>query len=122
MGILKAILGQGGKIVDDLVTTKEEKMKLQLEEQKLQADINRQEAQHRTVFVAGARPFIMWVCGVGLLWSVMLHPMLTWVLAIWFPDVTPPEPIDTGLLMTTMTGVLGLGAYRSWEKNKKLTK
>ena len=31
-----------------------------------QIEVNKEEAQHRTVFVAGWRPFIGWVCGVAL--------------------------------------------------------
>ena len=122
MSLIGKILGGGAKIIDDLHTSKEEKMMIQLEHKKLQTEINRQEAQHRTVFVAGARPFIMWVCGGGLAWSFILHPLLTWVLAVFFPETLPPPMIDTAPLMTLLTGVLGLGAMRSWEKNKKLTK
>ena len=39
----------------------------------LQAQINEQEAKHRTIFVAGWRPFIGWVCGFALAYNFVLR-------------------------------------------------
>lgn len=111
-----------GKIADDLFTSKEEKLELALKEKQLQADINRQEAQHRSVFVAGWRPAIGWVCAAGLAWSFVIHPLLTWILPMIDATMKAPPQMELGPLMTLLTGMLGLGAMRSWEKNKKLTK
>jgi hypothetical protein len=75
-----------------------------------QMEINKVEAAHKSLFVAGSRPFIMWVCGIGLLYNVLLYPVLN----IWF-DM---PPIDTELLYPPLMGLLGLGAMRSFEKAK----
>ena len=64
--------------------------------------------------MAGWRPFIGWTCGLGLAYNVIISQ----VLAIWF-DV--PE-VDSSLLMPVMTGLLGLGAMRSYEKTKGVSR
>lgn len=75
-----------------------------------QLEINKVEAAHKSLFVAGARPFILWICGVALGYNTLLHP----VLDIW---VDMPE-VDTSLLYPVLMGVLGLGGMRSFEKFK----
>ena len=80
----------------------------------LQLDVNKVEAAHKSLFVAGWRPFIGWCCGLGLLYSVLLSPLLD----IWF-DM---PAIDSSILMQTMTGILGLGVLRSYEKVKGVSR
>jgi hypothetical protein len=80
----------------------------------LQLEVNRVEAAHKSLFVAGWRPFIGWCCGLGLLYSVLLSPLLD----IWFEMPV----IDSSILMPTMTGMLGLGALRSYEKVKGVSR
>ena len=80
----------------------------------LQLEVNKTEAAHKSLFVAGWRPFIGWVCGIGLLYSVLISP----ILAIWL--VMPA--IDSDLLMPTLAGMLGLGAMRSYEKVKGVSR
>jgi hypothetical protein len=83
-----------------------------------QLEINKEQAKHSSVFVAGARPFIMWVCGFALMWQFLLEPMFTWgLLAFAQPRVMPPFPeLDIGPLMTLLLGMLGLGGLRTYEK------
>jgi len=80
----------------------------------LQLEVNKAEAAHKSLFVAGWRPFIGWCCGLGLLYSVLLAPLLD----IWFEM----PAIDSSILMPTMTGMLGLGALRSYEKVKGVSR
>jgi len=80
----------------------------------LQLDVNKVEAAHKSLYVAGWRPFIGWCCGLGLLYSVLLAPLLD----IWFEMPV----IDSSILMPTMTGMLGLGALRSYEKVKGVSR
>jgi hypothetical protein len=82
-----------------------------------QLEINAQQAKHSSVFVAGARPFIMWVCGVALLWQFLLEPMATWTLLAFSTRELPEFPkLDMGPLMTLLLGMLGLGGLRTYEK------
>lgn len=90
-----------------------------------QLKINEVQAQHGSIFVAGARPFIMWVCGVALGWNYLLQPIFNWgvyVLVLQGSiDMTVAETLqaptlDTGELTTILLGMLGLGGLRTYEK------
>ena len=87
-----------------------------------QVEVNKEEAQHRTVFVAGWRPFIGWVCGVALAWHFVGVPVTLFFIA-WSGAEVPKLPVfDMNSLMTVLTGMLGLGGLRTFEKMKGLTK
>ena len=75
-----------------------------------QLEVNKTEAAHKSLFVAGWRPAIGWICGMALLYSTILAP----ILGIWF---TVP-PVDSALLTSVLMGMLGLGAMRTVEKAK----
>ena len=86
-----------------------------------QIDINKEQAKHPSIFVSGARPAIMWVCCLGLLWQFFVGPILTWFTGIWMPDVIPPE-LEVEGLVTLVMSLLGLGAMRSFEKSKSIAR
>lgn len=81
-----------------------------------QLAINQKEAEHGSIFVAGWRPFIGWVCGFGVAWQFVLSPIGTWIVVISGVDIPPIPVLDTGPLMTLMLGMLGLGGLRTYEK------
>jgi hypothetical protein len=95
------------KIAHELATMSEKHAQ---ELAKSQIEVNKTEAAHKSLFVAGWRPAIGWICGISLLYSTMLSP----ILGIWF---TVP-PVNDELLSTVLMGMLGLGAMRSFEKVK----
>ena len=78
----------------------------------LQAEINKIEAQHRTIFVAGWRPFIGWVCGFALAYNFVLRDLLVW----YFGETTAPPALQMEHLITVLIGMLGLGGMRTFEK------
>ena len=78
----------------------------------LQAEINKVESRHRTVFVAGWRPFIGWVCGFALAYNFVLRDLLIWFVG---PEQVPPA-LQMEHLMTVLVGMLGLGGMRTFEK------
>jgi hypothetical protein len=83
-----------------------------------QLEINKVEAQHGSIFVAGWRPAVGWICGVALGWNFVLQPLLLW-LAWIIPegaDLANAPKLDTGELMTVLLGMLGLGGLRTYEK------
>jgi len=83
---------------------------------------NREEAKHRSIFVAGWRPFIGWTCGVALAYHFVLAPLIVFGVA-WYGAEIPQIPaFDMDSLMTVLLGMLGLGGMRSFEKAKGLTK
>jgi len=132
MGILSKIFGGGqavdavtavGGVLDELFTSKEEKLqaaivmeKLRQQPAVLQAAINKSESQHRSVFVAGWRPFIGWVCGIGFLYHYVLQPFMIFAAALIGLDLPPLPEFDMTALQTVLMGMLGLGALRTAEK------
>lgn len=85
-----------------------------------QIEVNIQEAQHQSIFVAGWRPFVGWICGLGLAYQAILHNLIEWLSGIYgFP--VPPAP-DSEVLIYVLGGLLGLGALRTYEKRSKLSK
>ena len=87
-----------------------------------QVEVNKAEAQHRSIFVAGWRPFIGWTCGVALAYHFVLAPLIVFGVA-WSGAEIPEIPtFDMDSLMTVLLGMLGLGGMRTFEKAKGLTK
>ena len=111
-----------GNVLDNLFTSDEEKETLALAKEKLyqnaamvQAEINKVEAQHRSLFVAGWRPFIGWVCGLALLWHFIGFDLMSYIASLnELPP--PPELSGTENLITIVISLLGLGVYRTVEK------
>lgn len=86
-----------------------------LQEQQMQTDINKVEAASDHIFVAGWRPFMGWICGLGFAMQVIFFPLAATVsVVIGHPIQMPEMPIE--VLMTTLMGMLGLGYYRTREK------
>lgn len=84
----------------------------------IQTKINELEAKHRTVFVAGWRPFIGWVCGIALAYNFVIRDLFIWAIK---PEVVPPA-LQMEHLMTVLLGMLGLGGLRTFEKIKDKAK
>jgi len=132
MGFLSNLIGGGvvnaaegvANIIDQFVETDDEKRAAELIKAKMmmkpslaQVELNKIEAQHRSVFVAGWRPFIGWVCGCALAWHFMLYDLLRWAQTVWWPDSpAPPQLTGTDTLVTVLLSLLGLGAMRTAEK------
>lgn len=142
LGIGEIIKSVGG-IADDLITSDEERLKIALEQSKLdnrilegQLVINAEEAKHGSVFVAGWRPFIGWIGGIALAYQFVLYPLLIWIWALaqakgWIPcyidmqqlvgacTFNSPPVFDSGPLFAIITGMLGIGGMRSYDKLKR---
>tara|TARA_R110000764_G_scaffold177121_1_gene263364 strand:+ start:957 stop:1361 length:405 start_codon:yes stop_codon:yes gene_type:complete len=82
-----------------------------------QLGINKVEAAHRSVFVAGWRPFLGWSMGVAMTWTYVVMPIAQFILAQTGHLVDLPA-LNMSELMPVLMGMLGLGGLRSWEKVK----
>ena len=130
---LDDIIATALKVVDKFIPDPEAKARAQLEmmqikqaesfkelevalqEQQMQADINKVEAASDHIFVAGWRPFMGWICGLGFAMQVIIFPLVATVATLVGHQIQMPEmPIE--VLMTTLMGMLGLGYYRTREK------
>jgi hypothetical protein len=126
--ILDSVLNIGAKILDRVIPDKAEREKAQAELVKMQLsgelsqlagqlEVNKTEAAHQSVFVAGWRPFIGWVCGVALAYQFVLRPVITWAVPSLGYTVAEMPGLDDNL-WELMFGMLGLGGLRSYEKIK----
>lgn len=83
-----------------------------------QLDTNKVEAANPSVFVAGWRPAIGWICGLALAYTFVLYPLLLWASALWAPGIKPPVLGNDSMLFELLLGMLGLGGLRTFEKVK----
>ena len=117
--MLTALIGPVSNLLGKFIEDKDMKNKLAhevatmaenhaAELAKGQIEINKAEAQHKSIFVSG--------------WHFVLAPVTIFICA--YLNVVIPElpTFDMGSLMTVLMGMLGLGGLRSFEKYKGLTK
>jgi hypothetical protein len=133
LGILTKLLGGDtavagvtaiGNVLDNLFTSKDEKltheeirMRLAMKPDMAQVELSKIEAQHRSIFVAGWRPWIGWVCGMGVLNMVLINPWIQWITGVAGPE------LPHATIMQLTLGMLGLlGTMRTVEKLKGKTK
>ena len=139
MNILSSIFGGGGAgsivkavgdVADNLFTSDEEKqagevalLKAQTEARKVdqqiamgQIGVNRAEAMHRSMFVAGWRPFVGWICGIAMVYHFLIFPLAGKSIEKFtgFPLVD----LAWNELSVVLLGMLGIGGLRTWEKVK----
>ena len=124
LGIAESVIGVAGKVLDKFVEDKDLKKKLDHELRSqivsldlAQAQTNLEQANHSSIFVAGARPAIMWICAFGLGWQFVFQPLAVWILALTGSGIALPVIQTEGLMSLTMA-LLGLGGMRSFEKSK----
>ena len=127
--MLTALIGPVTGLLDKFIEDKDQKARLAhdiatMSEKhanalaKEQAKANTEAAKHPSMFVAGARPAIMWVCAIGLFVNFFILPLMTWFTALFAPEINMPNFIDTGELISLTIALLGMGGLRSFEKSK----
>lgn len=85
-----------------------------------QLEVNKTEAGHKSVFVAGWRPFIGWVGGLAMAYQFVLYPLMIWAAAIFgSPEFDAPPVLDSGALFSIVTAMLGIGSMRSYDKKNR---
>jgi len=132
MSIISTLIGPVSGLLDKFIPDAGEKMAIAHElstmaerhAQELakgQLEVNKVEAASKSLFVAGWRPFIGWVCGLGFLSNFILIPMANFGLALAKIAVIVPM-IDTAQMMPVLLGMLGLGGMRTVEKLNKVSR
>lgn len=84
-----------------------------------QIEVNKAEAQHPSMFVAGWRPAVGWVCALAMLFNFLLIPFINLGLDISGYDIQL-DLIDMQTMMPVLLGMLGLGGMRTAEKINKV--
>jgi hypothetical protein len=127
--IVGDIIQTVGNLASDLYTSEKESRQLDIDDYNAetkrlesQTEINKIEAGSASLWVAGARPFIMWVCGVAFAYATVLEPILRFGSKVWFGYTGDFPVIDTNLTMQVLFGILGLGVMRSFDKVKGTAK
>ena len=80
-----------------------------------QAEVNKAEATSSSLFVAGGRPFVIWVCGAALANDFILRPFAIFGAGLLGKTAVWPA-LEAQSLMPLLLGLLGLGAMRTYEK------
>ncbi len=125
---VSAVLNIGSKVIDKLwpdpnqaAEAKFQLFKMQqsgeLAQITAQLEVNKTEAQHHSVFVAGWRPSIGWVCSFALAYQYLFRPIIS-SLFIIIGHPLPEMPALDANLWELVFGMLGLGTLRTFEKMK----
>lgn len=123
---ISAAFDLGGKVLDHFLPDPAKRAEAQMELEKMrtgallasmqqQVDINKVEAANPNMFVAGWRPFVGWICGLGLGVQFLIRPIFMWGANLAGHPADFPT-LDMGTLMTLLAGMLGLTAARTVEK------
>lgn len=123
MGLLSKLVGGSvaepieavGNVITGIWGDKGEKMthaevmaKLATQPAMAQIELNKVEASHRSLFVAGWRPALGWVCVFGLGYAFLAAPTISMF--------APTPEVPTDIMLELVLGMLGLGALRTVEK------
>jgi|TARA_B110000914_G_C15205264_1_gene328069 hypothetical protein len=130
--VIESLIGPVAGLLDKFIEDKDQKNALAhqiatmserhaQELAKGQLEVNKAEAASNSLFVAGWRPAVGWVCVLGMASNFVLIPMVNFILALAESSITVPL-IDTSTMMPVLLGMLGLGAMRSAEKIKKVSR
>lgn len=133
--VIDAIVKIGGSLIDKLIPDPQAKMEAKFKLLELaqkgelaeleantnlalqQIAVNLEEAKSASLFKGGWRPAAGWTCVFGLGYQFVAHPLIAWGAAFYGGVPIPPQ-LDVSVLMTLLFGMLGLGAYRTYEKKE----
>lgn len=122
----KSSAGEFAKDIREALKGKEIDPNRALDLIEVQTKLNETEAQHRTVFVAGWRPFIGWILGFSL--GVYYIPQFAMASYLWVKmcveanSLLDYPKLNVDSLFELVLGMLGLAAIRTYEKVKGKTK
>ena len=130
--MLSALIGPVSAILDKAIPDKDLKEKLAHEiatmaerhtheQVQAQLEINKAEASHKNLFVAGWRPACGWVCVFGMAGNFLVIPLANMTLELLETGVKVPM-IDLSTMLPVLMGMLGLGGLRTFEKVKNAQK
>lgn len=127
--LLAPLLDIAGKVIDRVIPDKAaaEKAKLEMaatlqsqdfQIQLEQIKVNAEEAKSASLFVAGWRPFVGWVCGAGLAYAAIILPIAEFIAKVVFGYHGSFPIIDWAILSNVLIGMLGLAGMRTFEKTR----
>lgn len=128
--IIGDIIDTVGGLVGKAVVDKDKKRELEFKLEELrdkandrfheanmgQIEVNKIEAKHSSVFVAGWRPAVGWTGAAGFAYASVVQPVGNWLARVVGGYQGELPVLDTTMLMTILLGILGLGAARTYER------
>jgi len=131
--MLEALIGPVTSLLDKFIPDADERARLahdiatmsEKHAQELargQIEINKTEAAHKSMFVAGWRPFVGWTCGIALAWHFVGQPLAVFVITYAGVEAPPLPVFEMESLLTVLLGMLGLGGLRTFEKTKGVSR
>jgi len=132
MSLVNALIGPATSLLDKFIEDKDQKAMLAHEISTMaerhaqdlakgQLEVNKVEAASKSMFVAGWRPAVGWVCVTGMAMNFILIPMGNFALMVVDYGAKIPM-VDTSQMMPVLMGMLGLGAMRTVEKVQKVSR
>lgn len=119
---LGEVAGLAATVIEKIWPNKTEQERAELSAALLvvqgQLQVNQAEAGSSSVFVAGWRPFIGWVCGSACAWNWIGLPVTKACLLLAGGPLLTLAPAELGEMLPVLMGMLGLGALRTAEKIK----
>ena len=127
--MLEALLSPISKLLGKVIVDKDQRNALahkiatmaQKHAQELamgQLEVNKVEAAHPSLFVAGWRPFLGWGLSFAMVWHFVIAPMITFVCAYTGMTIPVLPIFDMDSMLSVLFGMLGLGGLRTFEKLK----
>ena len=114
------------RVIPDKAAAEKAKQELESTESKAifenaiaQIAVNVEEAKSSNVFVSGWRPACGWIGALGLGYAAIFEPIARFIAQVGFAYKGPFPVLDTSITMQILFGILGLGAYRTFEKTRK---
>ena len=131
--MLDALIGPVTGLLDKFIPAADERARLAHEIATLserhaqelakgQLAVNQTEAAHKSLFVAGWRPFVGWTCGIALAWHFVGQPLVVFGIALAGLDTPELPTFEMESLLTVLLGMLGLGGLRTFEKTKGVSR
>lgn len=106
--VLDKIVEFGGKVVDKIWPSAEKKLEADMARQSQQTSVNVEQAKSASIFIAGPRPFVMWIGGIALAYTFLIVPIIQYVAKVMgWPQ--PDLPVLDARLFQILIGLLGLG-------------
>ena len=123
--LVDTLVGAVSKYFDNQSKTEQAKIDIQRivaehlrEDDKGQIEINKAEASSTSLFVAGWRPFIGWMCALAVFYAWICRPIVNDVF-IWTGEGTFSLPdLQIEGLLTLLCALLGIAGLRTYEKVK----
>lgn len=120
----------GGGLIDKVLSfipnpAEKEKAKLEMQAAFMQAaikgeadqrDINKVEAGSASMFVAGWRPAVGWLCVTVLAATWLLYPLVSWTVAICGGKLPIAPELGNADTQSLLYALLGIGTLRTVEK------